>query len=792
MLVTSVTVLLIGYVVRQGKAVHAVHAQRERLLAREREVSARVTNILESITDAFFAVDRTWRFTYVNREAERLLHRSREELLGRVLWKEFPEAVGATFQKKYQEAMARQKPVQFEEHYPPLDAWFDVRAYPAAEGLSVYFHDVTARRLAEEKIRESEQRFRALAENATMAIFVIDEASTIEFANPAVERIFGYAGPEMIGRSIGMLMPEEQRPLHDAGMRQYLHSGRRNISWEGIELPGLTKEGRVVPLEISMGEFVREGRHYFTGIARDISKRKRNEAALRDSEERYRLLADMIPQHIWTTEASGYHSYFSRRWYEYTGAEPEQTQGEGWLDWLHPDDRERTIARWQHSLRAGVPYAIEYRFRSASGNYRWFLGQAMPLRNEAGEIVRWFGTLTDITERKQVEEAMRESEERFRALANSLPQLAWIADPTGWIFWYNERWHEYTGTTLEEMQGWGWRKVHHPEHVDRVVEKIRHAFEAGERWEDTFPLRSRAGEYRWFLSRALPIRDATGTLVRWVGTNTDITEQIEAAAERERLLGKEQEARAEADRRRVELERVTESRSRLMRGFSHDVRNPLGVADAQAWALEDGRLLGALNEKQRESVQRVRRSIRVSLGLIDDLLELARSEAGQIDLNDVETDIGQLVRDAAGDFQAHAMSAGFALNVRAPERLQARTDPVRVRQVLANLLSNAVKYAPQGQVTVDAAIRQAGGPRPGEWIAVSVVDNGPGIPADMREQIFREFTRLDPQAQQGAGIGLAISRRIAQLLGGDLTVQSEVGRGSEFTLWLPAGAAARS
>jgi PAS domain S-box-containing protein len=511
-------------------------------------------------------------------------------------------------------------------------------------------------------------------------------------------------------------------------------------------------------------------------------------ARLRESEERYRLLADMIPQHIWTTDATGYHGYFSRRWYDFTGATLAETEGERWLRFLHPDDRERTLARWRHSLRTGEPYSIEYRFRGADGEYRWFLGQAMPLRDEAGKIVEWFGTLTDISERKRAEENLRESERNFRALANSIPQLAWMADSTGWIFWYNERWHEYTGTTLEEMQGWGWQKVHHPEHVERVVERIRRAFEAGERWEDTLPLRSKTGAYRWFLSRALPIKDEAGNVMRWFGTNTDITEQIEAAAERERLLDREREARAEAERRREELERVTESRTRLMRGFTHDVKNPLGAADGYAQLLEDG-ILGELSAKQVESVQRIRRSIQTSLHLIHDLLELARAEAGQIELELVPTDIAELVRETAEDFRAQAAAAGLGLEVRTAEGLPTRTDPARVRQILSNLLSNAVKYTPEGGITVEAGLRTDGsGPRGGEWIAIGATDTGPGIPAGKRELIFQEFTRLDPEAQHGAGVGLAISRRIARLLGGDITVESEVGRGSTFTLWLPLAA----
>jgi two-component system cell cycle sensor histidine kinase/response regulator CckA len=143
--------------------------------------------------------------------------------------------------------------------------------------------------------------------------------------------------------------------------------------------------------------------------------------------------------------------------------------------------------------------------------------------------------------------ALPPSEELFRTLADNISQLAWMADPTGSIFWFNRRWYEFTGTTLDEMQGWGWTKVHHPDHVDRVVERIRHSWETGEAWEDTFPLRGRDGQFRSFLSRALPIRDEQGSVACWFGTNTDITAQLEAEAERERLLASERTARHRAE-----------------------------------------------------------------------------------------------------------------------------------------------------------------------------------------------------------------------------------------------------
>ncbi|MBD2121327.1 PAS domain S-box protein [Trichocoleus sp. FACHB-262] len=139
-------------------------------------------------------------------------------------------------------------------------------------------------------------------------------------------------------------------------------------------------------------------------------------------------------------------------------------------------------------------------------------------------------------ERQRTEAALQESEERFRTLADNISQLAWMANENGWIFWYNRRWFDYTGTTLGEMQGWGWQQVHHPDHVDRVVKHIRHCFETGEQWEDTFPLRGRDGTYRWFLSRAIPIRDEQGRILQWFGTNTDITERKQAELEIQKFV----------------------------------------------------------------------------------------------------------------------------------------------------------------------------------------------------------------------------------------------------------------
>jgi signal transduction histidine kinase len=247
----------------------------------------------------------------------------------------------------------------------------------------------------------------------------------------------------------------------------------------------------------------------------------------------------------------------------------------------------------------------------------------------------------------------------------------------------------------------------------------------------------------------------------------------------------------EAEERRVQLERAMESRARLMRGVSHDLKNPLGAIDGHAALLEDG-IKGPLNEGQLESVMRIRRSVRALLGLITDLLELSKAESGHLSVKPRPTNLADVVRDAAEEHRDAAEATGHQLRTEIRNDLPAiHTDPDRVRQVLGNLLSNAVKYTPGGgQIVIRVEERTGNGHLSlGRCAAIDVVDSGPGIPSDKLEEIFQEFSRLETGATPGTGLGLTIARRISRLLGGDVSAESETGRGATFTLWLPIGAA---
>jgi signal transduction histidine kinase len=258
-----------------------------------------------------------------------------------------------------------------------------------------------------------------------------------------------------------------------------------------------------------------------------------------------------------------------------------------------------------------------------------------------------------------------------------------------------------------------------------------------------------------------------------------VAEESAIANERVRLLDEAREGRQA-------LERVMKSRQRLLRGFSHDVKNPLGAADGYAELLSAG-IYGELAPKQMETVERIRRSIRRALDLIDDLHELARVETGHIALHRDAVDIGELVRASADEYRGAASAAGLPLTVDVAEDLPlVETDGVRVSQIVGNLLSNAIKYTKTGEVTLRARrYSPATIPHTPASVNIEVIDTGRGIPAESQEQIFEEFSRLGTSDRPGAGLGLAISQRLAEALRGEITVQSEPGRGSTFTLRIP-------
>jgi PAS domain S-box-containing protein len=262
--------------------------------------------------------------------------------------------------------------------------------------------------------------------------------------------------------------------------------------------------------------------------SQEVAERKQTNETLPASEHDLRQIIDTIPALAWSTHPDGSAEFFNQHYLSYAGLSLEQLQGWGWTSAVHPDDRAALAASFQSIMAAGEPGEAEARLRRFDGVYRWFLFRTNPMRDESGSIIKWFGTNTDIEDRKQAEEAVRASELKMRQVIDTIPTLAWCNLPEGSNEFLNKGWHEYTGLSPEESHVWGWQAAFHPEDLPPLMEVWREMLVSGESGEIEARLRRYDGAYRWFLIRAEPLRDEAGKIVRWYGTSTDIDDRKRA------------------------------------------------------------------------------------------------------------------------------------------------------------------------------------------------------------------------------------------------------------------------
>ncbi|SDD21941.1 PAS/PAC sensor hybrid histidine kinase [Massilia sp. PDC64] len=870
--------------------------------------------------------------------------------------------------------------------------------------------------------------FRLLFDATPIPFLVLTPDFTMVAANEARLRVTMTTREQILGRHLFDVFPDNPADATATGERNLRASLMRVLAGKQADAMPIQKYD-IPRRDSAEGEF--EVRYwkplnspvldaagnviYIIHTVEDVTEQVLKQQAAEAGEAKFRQIADAIPQMVWSTLPNGYHDYYNQRHYEFAGVPASATIGENWGSILHPDDLPRTEQAWEHSLRTGEPYEIEYRLRHRTGEYHWMLARALPIRNEAGDIQRWMGTCTDIndqkimqaalqdaqlrleatltaaeigtwtwdvqadrihadrnfarmfdvpdadadggpisaylkaihpadrpaveagirdtlatgkpyqchyrllhrdgsiryihargkldldqdgkpvwmpgvvlditqqklaeearrrtefqfrtiaesnvigimqyrfdgtlvkvndallrmlgytrdeferdglswraltppeweeadrksletlqskgsveafekeyfrkdgsrlpvyvgaanyqgardegiayildiSESKKAQSALRESEIQFRTLAENIPQLAWMADSDGSIFWYNNRWFEYTGTTPDEMLGWGWEKVHHPDFVDAVKAKYHEQIVQQQvAWEDLFPLRGADGEYRWFLSRAVPIRDRNGNIVRWFGTNTDITLQREAE---------------------IALEQANRRKDEFLAMVAHELRNPLAPITTAAQLLAKA---GADRDTVRKTSEIITRQVRHMTDLVDDLLDVSRVTRGLVSIDKAELDIKDAIDSAIEQSRPLIESRQHRLSVHlVPEHAAVLGDRTRLVQVLTNLLNNAAKYTPMGgHIRLDMEVETS-------CVHIHVSDDGIGMDAKFLPHVFDLFAqaeRTPDRAQGGLGLGLALVRSIMAQHGGNVTATSAgPGKGSTFTLSLP-------
>jgi PAS domain S-box-containing protein len=406
--------------------------------------------------------------------------------------------------------------------------------------------------------------------------------------------------------------------------------------------------------------------------------------------------------------------------------------------------------------------------------------RATLLRDSAGTPQCILGVIDDISNRKKAEADLQHSHDRYRFLADAIPQMVFTATPDGLADYHNRGWLEYTGQTPEAARHRGWQAAVHA--ADREIFRLAWvaSVAAGEAFEAEARIRRADGQYRWHLTRATPMRDNQGNIGQWVGTCTDIEEQKQAEAELERRVAART---AEANELALRAQQASRAKSEFLAMMSHEIRTPMNVVVGLADLLWES----VMPTEQREYVRMLRKAGESLLTVINDVLDLSAVEAGRLHIQRTEFDLPVALEGVLSVMRSRADGRGLRLVCDAAEEIPIHLigDPDRLRQILINLLGNAIKFSESGSVSL--SIRPAAGAGPGA-LTFSVSDTGIGIPLEKQALIFDSFTPADSSITRkygGTGLGLTISRQLVELMHGRIWVVSEPGRGSTFSFTIP-------
>ena len=709
-------------------------------------------------------------------------------VIGKPLLESMPELAGQAVVQMLDEAYQTGKPtttrevaVQLTRRGSLQNCWFDVTFQPTHDSqaqvtgvllsaVEVTNHVLTRHEfeLARAAAEAANRLTQSITSNANLGLVMTDARQHCSFMNPAAEKIFGYTFAEVQAMN---------RPLHDI-----VHHTRPDGSRYPMEECPID---RVLSMR-DHGEaaFVRrDGSFYFVSFTaspllecgiplgtiievEDITERKRAEERLRVSERKFSAVFENSALAICLVKMpTTVIADVNPAWVELFGYSREEAVGTTSVELGLSMDLEARERIEQEFLSRGFVRNMESKVLSREGRFLTISNNLDSIEFEGQRYL--VGTFQDVTEQREAEKAIRESERQFHDLIDNLPELAWSAQPDGHIDFYNRRWYEYTGTTLEQMEGWGWKSVHDPQMLDQVIEKWAHSITTGESFEMEFPLRGADGVFRWFLTRVRALKGPSGRVVRWFGTNVNVDEQRKASAEREDLVG--------------ELQRALEIRDEFLSIASHELRTPLTALQLQIQGTShllqktDGNDTAKLLRKLETANRQTERLTR----MLDGLLEVSRISLGRIRLDLEDVDLVSVVREVLEHHEIQARAAGCILSLDAEGPVVGRWDRLRLEQVASNLLSNAIKYGP-GQ-PIDISVRVGG-----DFAVFTMQDRGMGIRTEDLARVFDKFERAVPSRHYGGwGLGLYLTRQIAEALGGQIDVTSAIGHGSIFRITLP-------
>jgi PAS domain S-box-containing protein len=624
-----------------------------------------------------------------------------------------------------------------------------------------------ARRRAEADLRKQSEWLHVTLSSIGDAVISTDIEGRVTFMNVVAEALTGWKQSE----ALGLLLSDVFQIVNEQTREVVENPALRALSQDVIvglanHTVLISRDGTERPIDDSAAP-IRNDRGELAGVVlifRDITERRSAERALTSSEQDLSDFFENASVGLHWVGSDGTILRVNQTELDMLGYEREEYVGRNIAE-FHVD--QSVIENILTRLTRGQTL-IEYpaRLRCKDGSIRDVLINSN-VKFEDGTFIHTRCFTLDITDRKRAQDLLRQSEERLRFIMASMPQKIFTTKADGELDYVNPQWTEFSGLSFEQLKSGGWFQLLHPDDADNSRSAWQASIDAAEKFHFEHRFLRSDGEYRWHFSRAMPLRDDDGNVSMWVGSTTEIHAQKEAS-NRLRLLAADL---SEADRRKNEF----------LAMLAHELRNPLAPIRNALQIIRLSQQNAAVVQSTSEIIER---QVHHLVRLVDDLLDVSRISQGKIDLRRERVDLASALNQAvetcrpALDLGNHKITVSLP-----PERLQVKADPIRIAQVFSNLINNACKYSDPGSpISMEARFEA-------DEIAVSVKDNGVGIPADRLQNIFEMFTQVEKtreRAQGGLGIGLTLVKELVQLHGG--TVEANSGgldKGSEFTVRLP-------
>lgn len=486
---------------------------------------------------------------------------------------------------------------------------------------------------------------------------------------------------------------------------------------------------------------------------------------LRSHEKGFKKIADMISQLIWFADSQGNIFWFNKTWHDYTGLSSQESRGVGWHQVLHPNQLQEVLTSFKQAIAKNKRWESVFLMRGARGEYRWFLTKADPLRDENDKHICWIGVNTEVHRQKMIEDQLSKSRMRYKLATLATKDIIWDYD----ILKQKVHWNRSLITELKFSHpksfthiDW-WKKHIHPDDRKRVTDSLEKAIEEGRtQWRGEYRFYRGDGKLVALLDRGYIVKDESGRAVRMLGAMMDVTPQHE----RYETLKNE----------KVSAVQASKEKSTFLANISHELRTPLS---AILGFVELIRLSDYDVKQTKEFMKVIERNCTQLQRIIDDVLDLSRIEAGKLAIQRVMFNFDQMVEDVSKQVQhwASKKNLQFRMSSHVDFKGDVYSDPTRLKQIMLNMLGNAVKFTHKGHVHLDLRMR-------GHELFIRVSDTGIGIAKKNRADIFETFHQADESNSRnygGAGLGLSLTKRIAQAMGGDFyLLQSEEGKGSVF------------